>query len=261
MNCTLLSNGKVKMVKASRTAESIFSKKTKEDAYGIGNTQDQGFVFSKGVLKALDGAQLLLFDLDGTLADTESYHWRAYNDLLSRQNISLSPDDIQRYIGYSEIVIYEMLRKEFGAVIDDETFLAARMDAFLKIAEEEKLELFDYVQPLLRAYRNVPRALVTAQRPEIVSELLTRWNLNAQFPEVYRLNCHDGTLDKRTVFKDPVALLPPGIVLDGIDKVVVIEDAPHVISMAREVGLRVIGIVNETNTGLIDASAIIDTTS
>lgn len=49
--------------------------------------------------------KIMIFDLDGTIADTETFHWKAYNQLLKNKfNIELSMDNISKYIGNAEII-------------------------------------------------------------------------------------------------------------------------------------------------------------
>lgn len=72
--------------------------------------------------------KIMIFDLDGTIADTETFHWKAYNQLLKNKfNIELSMDNISRYIGNAEINIYSMIKKDYNIDFDDQEFLNERL--------------------------------------------------------------------------------------------------------------------------------------
>lgn len=189
---------------------------------------------------------LFLFDVDGTLAETEPLHWEAYNAILSRQNIELQHEDILRYIGNPETAIYDMIRADYGADIDDEVFLEERLAHFLDLVILHDLNPFDYVLPLIEHYPDVPKALVTSQRPEIVDTLIKKWGLESSFPQDARLSCSAGTFSKSDVYSDPWKYLPQ-LGSGSSESVVVFEDASHAIKAAEQAGVGTVGIRNSMN--------------
>src|SRR5260221_11384537 len=57
-----------------------------------------------------DSTRCLLFDLDGTLVDTDAYHLRAYNLILARIGRSIDADGYKRYVmGFSDTEILRSL--------------------------------------------------------------------------------------------------------------------------------------------------------
>ena len=55
----------------------------------------------------------IIFDLDGTLADTESLHCRAFAEVLQLEGIELSRDDyFSRLIGYTDHDCFEVVLRE-----------------------------------------------------------------------------------------------------------------------------------------------------
>lgn len=200
---------------------------------------------------------LFLFDVDGTLAETESLHWEAYNIILSRQGIYLKHEDILRYIGNPEIKIYQMIREDYGAIIDDISFMKERISIFLELVKSRDLQLFEYVKPLLRHYSSVSMALVTSQRPEVVDILMEKWGLADRFPPSARISCSEGNISKSTVYSNPWDFLPEFEPTDlGI---VVFEDASHALKAAQDAGLGTIGIENIFNRGSWLGETVIQT--
>lgn len=189
---------------------------------------------------------LFLFDVDGTLADTEPLHWEAYNVILSRQNIELAHKDILRYIGNPEIAIYDMIRSDYGTHIDDETFMEERIERFLELVEQHDLKPFEFVLPLLERYKKVPKALVTSQRPEVVDTLIEKWQLGEHFPKEVRLSCSANTFTKSDVYHSPWKYLEQ-FERVAPDQVIVFEDSIHAIKSAEQAGLSAVYIRNSMN--------------
>ena len=187
---------------------------------------------------------LFLFDVDGILADTESLHWEAY--ILSRQGIKLSHGDILKYIGNPGIAIYDMIRSDYGARIDGKAFMEERLARFLELVEQRDLKPFEFVLLLLGRYKEVPKALVTPQRPEIVDTLIGRWQLGKHFPKEVRLSCSENTFAKSDVYKSPWKHLNQFEQVDS-DSVVVFEDSLHAIKAAEQAGLGTVYIRNSMN--------------
>ncbi len=114
----------------------------------------------------INDTKLFIFDLDGTIADTETLHWEAYNKLLERiYGIVLSNEDISRYIGNTEVKIYRMIERDYNISIDTETFLRERIKEYLTLVREKNLQPFDWVKDFKVAYPNAPVMLLTSQIP------------------------------------------------------------------------------------------------
>jgi beta-phosphoglucomutase len=62
----------------------------------------------------------IIFDLDGTLADTESLHFAAFAAVLARKGIGLSRDDyFNRLIGFDDRGCFTAIMGEHGSFLDD----------------------------------------------------------------------------------------------------------------------------------------------
>lgn len=88
-------------------------------------------------MKNLDISKIkgLIFDLDGTLADTMSLHLEAFNQEAKKTGIVLTPENHQRYAGMPTLTTVELLAKEQGLDIDAVAFTEEKERIFL----EEKL--------------------------------------------------------------------------------------------------------------------------
>lgn len=202
----------------------------------------------------LDSKKFFIFDLDGTIADTERLHWKAYNILLADYGVTLNDSNIAQYIGNPEILIYDMIRKDYGIEFDSEDFLSRRIGIYLKLVEDEHLMPFQYVYDVMERYPNVKMGLLTSQIPSVVYKLMTLWGLDGRFPADLRISVHDGKLTKGEVLSDPELYY-------GADKsdCLVFEDSEHTLKLASEKGYSCVGVTHKFNEGkLYHCDAIID---
>lgn len=198
-------------------------------------------------LPLIKNAGLFIFDLDGTIADTETLHWEAYNILMQRKfKIQLKDQDIKRYIGNNEISIYKMIEKDYHVKIDDQVFLRERLKIYLQLVEDKNLQPFRWVRDFQESIDDVPVLLLTSQVPEVVDTLLSSWQLDNLIPKEWRISAHNGRITKSEVFENPVAYVPDSSKIKN-DYVVVFEDSEHVASLASSFGHTVIGIAHQYN--------------
>lgn len=198
-------------------------------------------------LPLLKNADLFIFDLDGTIADTETLHWEAYNVLLQRKyKIKLKEQDIKRYIGNSEISIYKMIERDYHININDQEFLKERLKIYMQLVEERNLQPFKWVQDFQDMIEGRPVLLLTSQVPEVVDTLLSHWHLDKLIPKEWRISAHNGRITKGEVFANPFDYIPDDIVIEHRN-VVVFEDSEHIANLASSFGHTVIGIAHQYN--------------
>ena len=203
-------------------------------------------------------AGLFILDLDGTIADTETLHWAAYNELMREiYNITLSEENIKKYIGNSEIKIYRMIEKDYDIIINDSEFLKKRLKKYLELVSSTDLKPFKWVEDFFNRYKEKKIALLTSQVPEIVDHLLSFWDLDDIIPKKMRISAHDGTVTKQAFFEHPEKYIE----LSGneLGNIVVFEDSNHVAKIASGFGYTTIGIRHRYNkNSLKDFTCIID---
>ncbi len=117
--------------------------------------------------------EFALFDLDGTLIDSEDNHYESDRILLSRRGISFSREDKAAYVGKD---IYEMVRRiraNYGLEDDVQALVDEKNALYRKIALTSS-RLYPPMQPLLEglAERGLPMAVATGSNSAIASEIL-----------------------------------------------------------------------------------------
>ncbi len=78
----------------------------------------------------------LLWDIDGTLADSEPVHRRSFLDACGALGINLPEDFHDSLVGQSEEAIYKVLRHRFGLGLGYESWAAQRHAAYLARIDE-----------------------------------------------------------------------------------------------------------------------------
>ena len=127
--------------------------------------------------------QAIIFDCDGTLADTMPPHYEAWQDILERCNLSMSEDRFYALGGWPTRKVAELLIAEAGADLDP---------AALTAEKEAKFEtLLPHVQPiepvvsLVRKYRGkLPIAVATGGMRHICTQILQHIGLPDAFEAV-----------------------------------------------------------------------------
>jgi HAD superfamily hydrolase (TIGR01509 family) len=107
--------------------------------------------------------QAVLFDLDGTLVDTERESAEALRRVLARRGVPLSQAEMDFVIGHSWLQIAELLRQHHGAAVPP---LPELIEA--SAAEREDV-LAERGVTILPGARTVPRRLAERSRLAIVS--------------------------------------------------------------------------------------------
>jgi len=113
----------------------------------------------------------LIFDCDGTLADTFAAHYRAFRDTLADYNVEFSAAFYAARLGMSRRLLLEALIDQTGAAIDDDD-IAARSPA-LFAGNAHLIRPIPFTGDLVRRHRGTYRLAVAsaAQRRMVDTSL------------------------------------------------------------------------------------------
>jgi len=180
----------------------------------------------------------LLFDFDGTVADTMPAHLRAWNISLAAYDLTLSREQHFSLAGRPTRMIVEMLNEMHKVEIAIDEFLAEKEIHFFSSLHEVK-EITPVVNIVKHYHGKLPMAVVTGSRRTPVEKILAHLNLTRYFDQ---LVCAE---DYKNGKPAPDCFLIGASRL-GIDPndCLAIEDAPLGIESATKAGMNCL-LVND----------------
>lgn len=179
---------------------------------------------------ALVGAPCVVWDFDGTIADTEPVQAQAYEVVLASRGAEVEPGWFHAYVGSPERVIWARLREAFALSEASDVLMAERGEVFVGLASS--LEPAWFVPAALCL--PVPHRIVSAgQRAHIVA-LLDAWGLSEAFASVSAASGLDRVPPKGDRLR---AAYVPGAVL--------FEDMPAYLNLG--VGFTTVGVSHAFN--------------
>lgn len=126
----------------------------------------------------------LLFDLDGTLVDSEHFHFNTWNELLAESDIQLEYDDfLKNYAGIPLPGNAKRLKELYAILSPLELLISRKEDLTVERLKTSKIELMPYVQDTLDYFmdRQIGMALVTASKRPDVDEMFNKNGLAPYF--------------------------------------------------------------------------------
>ena len=181
----------------------------------------------------------LLFDFDGTVADTMPAHLDAWNQALKVYNLTLSREQHLEWAGRPTKQIVELLNAKHGTKISPEDFTKAKEGDYL--ASITNVRAIDSVVDIIKFYSGkIPMAVVSGSRHKPVETTLAHLGL-AKYFDV--LVCAEDYVKGKP---DPDCFLLAAEKLGVAAKdCLVFEDAALGIESARRAGMACLRVTDE----------------
>jgi beta-phosphoglucomutase len=126
----------------------------------------------------------LLFDLDGTLVDSEHFHFNTWNELLAESNIQLEYSDfLKNYAGIPLPGNAKRLKELYEIESPLELLISKKEDLTVERLKTSTINLMPYVQETLDFFKSkgLVMALVTASKRADVDEMFRKNGLDEYF--------------------------------------------------------------------------------
>lgn len=197
-------------------------------------------------------AAALLFDLDGTLIDSEPWHKLAEVEAFAKFGIQIGVSELEGYMGATLPDLLEGIGARFGRAIPMDEFLSIErpiLDAYI----HERMAVFPDAIDVIGRLEDRPRALVTSSM---------RWYVDAVFDRFSELK----HLFSETICQADVAVgkpHPEGYLLAArrlnADPAtcVVFEDSLNGVRAGLAAGARVVGIDRDAKGKLSAAHEVV----
>ena len=142
-----------------------------------------------------DNIQGLIFDCDGTLADTMPLHFHAWRSTLDRYAIPLSEDRFYSLGGQPTVKIVELLAGENGIDLDAVAVADEKEQAFLARLSEVK-PIVPIVEIVRANVGKLPMAVASGSHRAVVFDVLKIVGLDDLFDEHTVVGAEDTELHK-----------------------------------------------------------------
>ena len=125
----------------------------------------------------------IIFDCDGTLADTMPLHWRAWNAVATRHGVHFPEERFYAMGGVPSRDILKLLRVEQGLNIDPLAVAKEKEEEYLRIMHE--VTLIDEVVAIAREHHGrIPMAVASGGNQVIICRVLEQLEIRHLFAAV-----------------------------------------------------------------------------
>lgn len=197
----------------------------------------------------LKGKTLSVFDLDGTIANTEPLHWLTHKKVFKPLGINLTEENIRRYVGHNDLQIFGMIEEDYNVLLEDkEELKQKRLQLFRQAVERYNLLPNEEVIYAIKNFKG-KRYIVSRQNQYTIERLLENWKILEYFDKIYSL---EHTNESKTKFVET---------LGNKSEIVWFEDSTEVVKEAKDEGFTIIAVRHSYNEiANLDADYIIDIT-
>ena len=197
--------------------------------------------------RLLASAEGIIFDFDGLLADSEPYHYRAYNEVFERYGHSLDPDEYWvEWTSKGKGIAGEIERHDLDLGIDPLELRKQKFEVYSRFCESGEIKLFaDAIRlvELLAGTRKL--AIASGSWGHDIRAILRNASAESYFPTILGKEAATREKPHPDIFLNAAKAinLPP-------EKCLVLEDALKGLSAAIEAGIPCIIIRNQLNQNI-----------
>jgi HAD superfamily hydrolase (TIGR01509 family) len=178
---------------------------------------------------------LVIFDCDGVLVDSEVISCRAHSEMLTRHGYPIAPDQVlKRFLGVSDREARLIVEAELGRSLPDDFEAQMKQAALQRYADE--LQDIPYVGKAIAAI-DLPKCVASSGTPEKIRHGLTCAGLYDQLaPHIF-----SASQVRRGKPAPDLFLFAAERMTASPDRCLVIEDSVPGITGARAAGMTVVG--------------------
>jgi beta-phosphoglucomutase len=206
----------------------------------------------------------IIFDLDGTLADTEQLHFEAFNHVLRPQAIQIPREDyFGRLIGYDDRDCFTILLREHGRLVTDalvNELIAEKTKLYQAMIAERQILFPGASEFVRRCATSFPLALVTGTLRAEAEMIMRKADIRQLFADI--VTAEDVENGKPAPDGFNLALGHLGYILRPHPPLIateclVFEDTAAGIEAARRAGMRVLAVAQTVATSQLAAADLI----
>ncbi len=206
------------------------------------------------MFEKLKDFEIYIFDFDGTLINSEPFHKKAHNLVLNEilgKEIVLTDQMFSKYIGKSDIQIYDEYKVDFNVDFDKDKMIAKKVAYATDLLSDDSVKIFDYFFELAKEKGNKRFYIVSNQNYVLLMKVLEQKRIKKYFDKIF-------SLPKLGVKKDYFLQNLDLYIDNSTRKTIIFEDSNAVLGLAKQLGMFAVGIETYMNAGkLSNADTII----
>lgn len=181
--------------------------------------------------------EALIFDMDGTLVDSERTHWQAWHDTLVAHGLQVPAyADFKVYVGVSDEQMADEFCESSGRTLDPLQLVTVKSENYLRLISE--VRLLPGVRDTIDRYRNRYRLAVASSSPyDDLIAILEHHDLRQHFSYVI-----GGDMVDRKKPNPEIYLKVTGLLGAAPSACVAFEDSHSGVSAAKNAGLLAVAV-------------------
>lgn len=200
--------------------------------------------------------QGIIFDLDGTLVDTEPIHRDAWFKVLAKYDLHFGPEWFEQWIGQSDRTLAEAVERFYKVAAKADDLQEQKRTTYYQMAAELAAPFPGVEAALVRLRANYRMGIATNSSDKDAASVFHKTGLDQYFRTIVTAD----QVDRLKPAPDVYLLASKRLGL-FTDVCLAVEDSPSGVKAAKEAGLYVLAVTNSHPEKSLEKADLIFSTS
>lgn len=193
----------------------------------------------------------ILFDMDGTLIDSEHLHVQSWKEILQQYHLFFEDAWFHQWIGVSDINMCKQIEASYQLPVSWDVLLQNKRNLFRKKAEQE-LQTIAGVKPGLQQLQHLPMAVVTMSNAYDAAMSLRVTGIEKFFKGLVSAD----DVEQHKPHPEPY-LQASALLKTNAARCIAVEDSISGVASAKAAGCFTIGVANSVDAGRLNEADLV----